>query len=161
MLRTTLLGLAKRITSPTATLIRPFSSRPDLPFEATPAEAQPQTEQQQTEDPLAAQKTDQPPLDFLMPDTISPSDLRITNETFNSLEQYQGRSIGNVTNTMSAYYRLNAILKNNNVRKELRANRHYEKPTVARRRKNIERNRKLFGAMVSKKVALIMQMKQR
>ncbi|ORY94484.1 hypothetical protein BCR43DRAFT_476231 [Syncephalastrum racemosum] len=162
MLRTTLLGLTKRISSPTATLIRPFSSRPDFPFEATPsAEAQPKVETEQQKDQPSAEKNDQPPMDFLTSETISPSDLRITNETFNSLEQYQGRSIGNVTNTMSAYYRLNAILKNNNVRKELRANRHYEKPTVARRRKNIERNRKLFGAMVSKKVALIMQMKQR
>lgn len=37
----------------------------------------------------------------------------------------------------------------------------YEKPTARRRREKIESNRKLFGAMVKKKVALIMQMKFR
>ncbi|KAI7903470.1 uncharacterized protein BX663DRAFT_485624 [Cokeromyces recurvatus] len=74
---------------------------------------------------------------------------------------YSGRSIGPVSNPIIAYKRLGSILHQNNVRKELRANRYYEKPNVARRRKNIERNRKLFGAMVGKKVALIMQMKNR
>ncbi|CAO3703190.1 unnamed protein product [Rhizopus stolonifer] len=69
--------------------------------------------------------------------------------------------IGNVQNPNVAYRRLSGILAQNKVRKELRANVRYEKPNVTRRRKDIERNRKLFGAMVSKKVALIMQMKQR
>ncbi|KAI8070035.1 hypothetical protein BC940DRAFT_332032 [Gongronella butleri] len=84
-----------------------------------------------------------------------------TKELSTSLEPYTGRSIGNVSNVNAAYRRLNSILAQNNVRRELRANMYYEKPNVARRRKDIERNRKLFGAMVRKKVALIMQMKQR
>ncbi|RCI02742.1 hypothetical protein CU098_011607 [Rhizopus stolonifer] len=87
--------------------------------------------------------------------------LSAPRELSTSLDPYVGRSIGSVTNPNTAYKRLNSILMQNNVRKELRANRYYEKPNVARRRKNIERNRKLFGAMVGKKVALIMQMKQR
>ncbi|KAI9322209.1 hypothetical protein BX666DRAFT_1833417, partial [Dichotomocladium elegans] len=78
-----------------------------------------------------------------------------------SLDAYSGRSIGNVGNSMQAFRRLNALCNRNNIRREVRDNRYYEKPTVARRRKNIERNRKLFGAMVGKKVALIMQMKNR
>ncbi|CEP10156.1 hypothetical protein [Parasitella parasitica] len=88
-------------------------------------------------------------------------ELRGPNELSTSLDAYSGRSIGSVSNPHTAYRRLNSILTQNNVRKELRANRYYEKPNVARRRKNIERNRKLFGAMIGKKVALIMQMKQR
>ena len=87
--------------------------------------------------------------------------LRKPNELSTSLNPYSGRSIGSVTNPNTAYRRLQSILSQNNVRRELRANRYYEKPNVARRRKNIERNRKLFGAMIGKKVALIMQMKQR
>lgn len=87
--------------------------------------------------------------------------LSTPRELSTSLDPYVGRSIGSVTNPNVAYKRLNSILMQNNVRRELRANRYYEKPNVARRRKNIERNRKLFGAMVGKKVALIMQMKQR
>ncbi|KAI8390345.1 hypothetical protein BD560DRAFT_362188 [Blakeslea trispora] len=86
--------------------------------------------------------------------------LSTPRELSTSLDPYVGRSIA-VSNPNTAYKRLNSILVQNNVRRELRANRYYEKPNVARRRKNIERNRKLFGAMVGKKVALIMQMKQR
>lgn len=82
-------------------------------------------------------------------------------EITTSLEPYAGRSISNVSNVNAAYRRLNTILIQNNVRREIRANLRYEKPNVERRRKNIERNRKLFGAMIRKKVALIMQMKQR
>ncbi|KAI7859947.1 hypothetical protein BDC45DRAFT_563974 [Circinella umbellata] len=85
----------------------------------------------------------------------------VKNELATSLEPYSGRSIANFANPNAAYRRLNSILAQNKVRREVRANRYYEKPTVARRRQNIERNRKLFGAMVGKKVALIMQMKQR
>lgn len=95
-----------------------------------------------------------------MPSVLA-AELRTPPELSTSLEPYSGRSIGSVTNPNTAYRRLNSILTQNNVRRELRDNRYYEKPNVARRRKNIERNRKLFGAMVGKKVALIMQMKQR
>ncbi|KAI8085100.1 uncharacterized protein BX664DRAFT_351844 [Halteromyces radiatus] len=92
---------------------------------------------------------------------ILASNLHEPKELSVSLDPYAGRSIGNVSNVNAAYRRLNTILAQNNVRREIRANLNYEKPNVARRRKNIERNRKLFGAMVRKKVALIMQMKQR
>ncbi|KAI9304239.1 hypothetical protein BJ944DRAFT_203039 [Cunninghamella echinulata] len=93
--------------------------------------------------------------------TILANTLNEPKEITTSLEPYAGRSISNVSNVNAAYRRLNTILIQNNVRRELRANLYYEKPNVARRRKNIERNRKLFGAMIRKKVALIMQMKQR
>ncbi|KAI9497407.1 hypothetical protein BDB00DRAFT_868448 [Zychaea mexicana] len=92
---------------------------------------------------------------------IPAADWDVKTELATSLEPYAGRSIANVANPNVAYRRVNSILAQNNVRREVRSNRYYEKPTVARRRKNIERNRKLFGAMVGKKVALIMQMKQR
>lgn len=95
-----------------------------------------------------------------MPSVLA-AELRTPNELSTSLDAYSGRSIGSVTNPNTAYRRLNSILSQNKVRRELFANRYYEKPNVARRRKNIERNRKLFGAMIGKKVALIMQMKQR
>ncbi|KAI7891619.1 uncharacterized protein EV154DRAFT_420013 [Mucor mucedo] len=71
------------------------------------------------------------------------------------LDPYGARSIGSVSNPNTAYRRLNSILTQNNVCKELRANRYFGKPHVTRRRKNIERNRKLFGAMIGKKAALI------
>lgn len=98
--------------------------------------------------------------DFLTSSSRAP-DFQAKSELSASLEPYSGRSIGNVTNATVAYRRLNSILSKNNVRRELRANRYYEKPAVARRRKKIERNRKLFAALVGKKVGLIMQMKSR
>lgn len=144
-LRASLLGLTSRLTS--STLSRPFSSsvvsftqRATNPAvsEATAAT----NNNASTTTPLAA-------------------DFTTLKELSTSLEPYAGRSIGNVNNPHVAYRRVNAICRWNNVQREIRANRYYEKPTVARRRKNIERNRKLFGAMVGKKVALIMQMKNR
>lgn len=78
-----------------------------------------------------------------------------------SLAPYTGRSLSVFHNVNGTYRKLNSILSQNNVRRELKANDYYEKPNVARRRKKIEQNRKLFGALVRKKVALIMQMKQR
>ncbi|KAI8878929.1 hypothetical protein K501DRAFT_257796 [Backusella circina FSU 941] len=96
----------------------------------------------------------------VMPNVLS-AELHTPKELSTSLDPYAGRSIGSVTNANTAYRRLNAIISQNNVRKELRANQYYEKPNVARRRQKIESNRKLFKAMVRKKVALIMQMKQR
>lgn len=96
----------------------------------------------------------------VMPSVLS-ADLRTPKELSTSLDPYVGRSIGSVTNPNTAYRRLNAIISQNNTRRELRANQYYEKPNVARRRQKIESNRKLFKAMIRKKVALIMQMKQR
>ncbi|KAH8555463.1 hypothetical protein BGW37DRAFT_477305 [Umbelopsis sp. PMI_123] len=78
-----------------------------------------------------------------------------------SLAPYTGRSLNVFHNVNSTYRKLNSILAQNNVRRELKSIEYYEKPNVARRRKKIEQNRKLFGALVRKKVALIMQMKQR
>ncbi|KAI9259866.1 hypothetical protein BY458DRAFT_516881 [Sporodiniella umbellata] len=95
-----------------------------------------------------------------MPSVVS-SGLLQAKELSTSLDPYVGRSIANVQNPLLSYRRLGSILAQNKVRKELRANVRYEKPNVTRRRKDIERNRRLFGAMISKKVALIMQMKQR
>ncbi|CAO3651803.1 unnamed protein product [Cunninghamella blakesleeana] len=93
--------------------------------------------------------------------SILTNPLQEPKEITTSLEPYAGRFISNVSNVNAAYRRLNTILIQNNVRREIRSNLRYEKPNVERRRKNIERNRKLFGAMIRKKVALIMQMKQR
>ncbi|KAI8371372.1 uncharacterized protein BYT42DRAFT_580010 [Radiomyces spectabilis] len=98
--------------------------------------------------------------DNVMPSLFN-ADLSVPKELSTSLEPYAGRSIGNVANPNVAYRKLNSILAQNNVRRELRANMYYEKPAVARRRQRRERNQKLFGAMIKKKVALIMQMKQR
>ncbi|KAI8140903.1 hypothetical protein BJV82DRAFT_580916 [Fennellomyces sp. T-0311] len=130
-LRASLLGWTRQFTTP---LVRPFSTSTLL---------------------RAEKSTSTPSM------TISAADWDAKQELATSLEPYAGRSIANVTNPNVAYRRLNSILTQNSVRREVRNNRNYEKPTVARRRKNIERNRKLFGAMVGKKVALIMQMKQR
>ncbi|KAG2187499.1 hypothetical protein INT44_005188 [Umbelopsis vinacea] len=78
-----------------------------------------------------------------------------------SLAPYTGRSLNVFHNVNNTYRKLNSILAQNNLRRELKSIEYYEKPNVARRRKKIEQNRKLFGALVRKKVALIMQMKQR
>jgi ribosomal protein S21 len=143
-LRATLLNLSHRFTSPAAPMqwMRQISNTSVL--------------RQVTEGGIKEEASNTPALPGLLSAEYSkPSELST------SLDAYSGRSIGSVTNPNTAYRRLNAILSQNNVRRELRANRNYEKPNVTRRRKNIERNRKLFGAMIGKKVALIMQMKQR
>ncbi|KAI9027122.1 hypothetical protein CLU79DRAFT_740381 [Phycomyces nitens] len=98
--------------------------------------------------------------DTMMPSMMAPP-MQLSKDLSTSLEPYAGRSLAITGNPSGAYRRLNAILNQNNVKRELRANTNYEKPNVARRRINIQRNRKLFGAMIRKKVALIMQMKQR
>ncbi|ORX98565.1 hypothetical protein K493DRAFT_5981 [Basidiobolus meristosporus CBS 931.73] len=74
----------------------------------------------------------------------------------------QGRSVAvHNGNVMQAYRRLNNIIKDNNIRKELRQNEYYERPSVKKHRLRIERNRRLFQRIVAKKVALVMQMKNR
>lgn len=78
-----------------------------------------------------------------------------------SLAPYTGRSLNVFNNVNNTYRKLNSVIAQNNIRRELKSIEYYEKPNVARRRKKIEQNRKLFGALVRKKVALIMQMKQR
>ncbi|KAL1916885.1 mitochondrial 37S ribosomal protein bS21m [Calcarisporiella thermophila] len=75
---------------------------------------------------------------------------------------YQGRSVEVYhENVLGSYGYLNAVLNRNNIRREVRANLYYEKPAQARRRLRQERNRKRFQDLVRKKVALIMQMKNR
>lgn len=142
-LRTALLNLSHRFTTPSASIpwMRQLSTSSVI---------------RQASEGGAKEEATTP----AMPGVLA-AELRKPNELSTSLDPYSGRSIGSVTNPNTAYRRLNTILSQNNVRRELRANRYYEKPNVTRRRKNIERNRKLFGAMIGKKVALIMQMKQR
>ena len=145
-LRASLLGLTSRLTS--STLSRPFSSSV-VAFT------------QRGTNPAVSEATSTTNTTTTTTTTPLAADFTTLKELSTSLEPYAGRSIGNVNNPHVAYRRVNAICRWNNVQREIRANRYYEKPTVARRRKNIERNRKLFGAMVGKKVALIMQMKNR
>ncbi|KAL0093394.1 hypothetical protein F4703DRAFT_1269889 [Phycomyces blakesleeanus] len=108
----------------------------------------------------AVTQSNEPQEDNILPSTMAPP-MQLSKDLSTSLEPYSGRSLAISGNPSGAYRRLNAILNQNNVKRELRANTNYEKPNVARRRINIQRNRKLFGAMIRKKVALIMQMKQR
>ncbi|KAI1297331.1 hypothetical protein EDD11_007219 [Mortierella claussenii] len=60
-----------------------------------------------------------------------------------------------------AYRRLRTTLNQSNMKQELRLRRHYETGHVRMRRQNQERNKKLFGAMVRKKIELIKLMKIR
>ncbi|CAG8439696.1 12084_t:CDS:2 [Ambispora leptoticha] len=72
-----------------------------------------------------------------------------------------GRTFQVKGNPSVAYRRLWGVLNANQIRREVRENRYYEKPTVKRKRLARERHRKLFKEAVAKKVTLIMQMKQR
>lgn len=146
-LRTALLGMSQRLFAPATTSTTTILSRP---FSTTFAKFKDKSAG--TPDSMR---------DFLSSSSMRAPDFQAKSELSASLEAYSGRSIGNVTNATVAYRRLNNILSKNNVRRELRAKRYYEKPAVARRRKKIERNRKLFAALVGKKVGLIMQMKSR
>jgi len=68
--------------------------------------------------------------------------------------RYTGRSIpvreGNV---LGAYYGLNSILGQNNVRRELKLGERYEKPTERRRRIQSERHRRRFAQAVGRRSA--------
>ncbi|KAI9296200.1 hypothetical protein K502DRAFT_302691 [Neoconidiobolus thromboides FSU 785] len=75
--------------------------------------------------------------------------------------KYSGRSVITTDDPMRAYYRLNGILKNNNVRKQLVRHRYYEKPCLKRRRLVMESNRRRFKEVVARKVAMVMQLKNR
>ncbi|KAG0173124.1 hypothetical protein DFQ28_011587 [Apophysomyces sp. BC1034] len=150
MLRTSLLGLTRRLTTAPAWM-RPMSTSAAEPSKV---ESAVKTEETQGEEQPVTRTA------FALPNSFA-ADLHLPKQLTTSLEPYAGRSLASFNNPHTAYKRLNSILFANNVRRELRANMYYEKPNVARRRKNIERNRKLFGAMVRKKVGLIMQMKQR
>ncbi|CAG8563717.1 4098_t:CDS:1, partial [Ambispora gerdemannii] len=71
-----------------------------------------------------------------------------------------GRTFQVKGNAGIVYRRLWGVLTANQIRREVRENRYYEKPTVKRKRLARERHRKLFKEAVAKKVTLIMQMKQ-
>lgn len=57
-----------------------------------------------------------------------------------------------------AYRQLMAILRRNEVRKELRLGDRYEKPNQERRRKRSERHRRRFADMIRKKVQLVSEL---
>ncbi|KAF8931807.1 hypothetical protein EDD21DRAFT_402396 [Dissophora ornata] len=59
------------------------------------------------------------------------------------------------------YRRLRTTLNQSNMKRELRLKRTYENGHTRMRRENQERNKKLFGAMVRKKIELIKLMKIR
>ncbi|KAF9359428.1 hypothetical protein BGX26_012328 [Mortierella sp. AD094] len=59
------------------------------------------------------------------------------------------------------YRRLRTALNQSNMKRELRLRRNYEDGHTRMRRENQERNKKLFGAMVKKKIELIKLMKIR
>ncbi|KAG0269377.1 hypothetical protein DFQ27_003705 [Actinomortierella ambigua] len=61
----------------------------------------------------------------------------------------------------NAYRRLNTVVKQSNMKRELRLRRTYEDGHTRMRREHQERNRKLFGKMVRKKIDLIKLMKAR
>ncbi|KAJ1927099.1 hypothetical protein IWQ60_003219 [Tieghemiomyces parasiticus] len=72
-----------------------------------------------------------------------------------------GRSIAVLTaNPMAPYSRLNGILSGNNIRRELRLKRRYEKPNKKRVRLSIERSNKRFNAMVREKMELVDKMRR-
>ncbi|GAA5839901.1 hypothetical protein JCM11251_001243 [Rhodosporidiobolus azoricus] len=62
-------------------------------------------------------------------------------------------------NVAQAYYRLNRILQENNVRRELKRQERFESPSNKRVRLNSERHRRRFKVAVGKAVALAMRMK--
>ncbi|WWD19311.1 ribosomal protein S21 [Kwoniella shandongensis] len=76
---------------------------------------------------------------------------------------YTGRSIlvprGGEFNT--AYRRLNGLLRNGNMKKELRLGEFYEKPSVRKRRLLSERHRRRFKEMVRTKVQQVISMRSR
>ncbi|OZJ06968.1 hypothetical protein BZG36_00242 [Bifiguratus adelaidae] len=93
-------------------------------------------------------------------DTVKSPRLSASPNYQPSLAAYRGRSIPVTSvNPNTSYRRLNSILNENGIRRELRMHDYYEKPTAKRRRQAIQRNRKLFAEAVRRKVGLIMQMK--
>ena len=64
-------------------------------------------------------------------------------------------------NPSSAYYQLSRILRENNIRQELRLRHRYEKPTCLRKRLKSEAWRRRFGREVGQRVSTVMQMLSR
>jgi ribosomal protein S21 len=76
--------------------------------------------------------------------------------------KFSGRSVPvKDSNPQKAYVTLNSILTQSGLRQTLKHKRYYEKPSVKRRRLRMEGNRKRFKDAVAKKVALVLQMKNR
>ncbi|KAF9915354.1 hypothetical protein BX616_006326, partial [Lobosporangium transversale] len=75
----------------------------------------------------------------------------------------EGRSfiVNSPTAVDLTYRRLRTALNQSNIKRELRLKRNYESGHTRMRREKQERNRKLFGAMVRKKIELIKLMKIR
>ncbi|KAF9333229.1 hypothetical protein BG006_003866 [Podila minutissima] len=75
----------------------------------------------------------------------------------------EGRSfrVNSPATVDQTYRRLRSALNQSNMKRELRLRRTYETGHVRMRRENQERNKKLFGAMVRKKIELIKLMKIR
>ncbi|KAJ1919828.1 hypothetical protein H4219_001737 [Mycoemilia scoparia] len=57
------------------------------------------------------------------------------------------------------FRKLNQMMEDNGVKKELRLRRRYEKPTLRRKRERREANSRRFAAAVREKVKLVMKMK--
>lgn len=78
--------------------------------------------------------------------------------------QYSGRSITGVNknfNVETALRRLNITLSRNKIKKELRLNEFYEKPSDKRQRLSRERHRRRFQEVVRKKVQLVQMLRNR
>jgi ribosomal protein S21 len=75
----------------------------------------------------------------------------------------EGRSfrVGSPATVDQTYRRLRSALNQSNMKRELRLRRTYETGHVKMRREKQEQNKKLFGAMVRKKIELIKLMKIR
>ncbi|KAG0225502.1 hypothetical protein B0O80DRAFT_276487 [Mortierella sp. GBAus27b] len=88
--------------------------------------------------------------------TSNPIHLDVTHPT-------EGRSfrVNSAAAIDFTYRKLRVALNQSNIKRELRLKRTYESGHVKMRREHQERNKKLFGAMVRKKIELIKLMKRR
>ncbi|KAF9205214.1 hypothetical protein BGZ49_004347, partial [Haplosporangium sp. Z 27] len=88
--------------------------------------------------------------------TSNPIHLDITHVT-------EGRSfrVPTPSNVDQTYRRLRTALNQSNIKRELRLRRYYETGHTRMRREKQEQNKRLFGAMVKKKIELIKLMKIR
>ncbi|CAM0137990.1 hypothetical protein VKS41_001210 [Umbelopsis sp. WA50703] len=157
MLRTNVLGLTTRARPSLLNTVRSISSSTTFRSSASKPQFQ---EKIRSKAPATTEKVGSPASNVL-PSAMPSSSLFGGPKVEPSLAPYTGRTLNVFHNVNATYRRLGSILAQNNVRRELKANEYYEKPNVARRRQKIQQNKKLFGALVRKKVALIMQMKQR
>ncbi|KAJ1898044.1 hypothetical protein LPJ66_002997 [Kickxella alabastrina] len=84
----------------------------------------------------------------------------LSSQISNTGSQVVGRSVPVAAGSaVKAYGRLNRILSENNVRRELSLRKRYEKPKYKRQRLKREGHARRFKEEVRKKVHLIMQMK--